>query len=610
MVEPVNQEEAIVVDTDSDFPRDLPSTANLQRLRERRERERTRSESRAKRKKRSKYVLPLRLLCLFIFSCILLRKLDRDETNPTSFSWAIVFIPLWIENLDKMINNAFNIQQAYLEGRLDREVRYDMLLPPIAKMILDFGSFITKIFLAARLDMDLLPYYQNLNTSISFTPSSSSSSSYLHNNSHHLLFPSSSPTIPLTPYRQVFLPFWICAGISTFVICWTPDRPEVRNADDTCCQKFWRQITTAAVYGGSAVLLPLLIVNKVDQVASNTSWTMVLLPIWAVLVLAGVIGFLVLPIYAICVLADSLPTDALRTRSERASAARLLFAFAYCISSTVLTLSLFLFNVTLRLEYENQEFWINNAKLGINTDSGNITRTGTTSTSPSSFTATPSLSPSPNTPSSLSPSSSTNYINNVTNAEICWPLIVGFANLFICVCFIRFGMIRRRIMDRQRARAEFEAEAFDTQQGGVEYSSVSNQFESIKHPILLFGSESTLIFKLFKSVSDIGNEMSHELETVGIFHDAATTERAIVKLTDDTNKTMQNSYTSGVTVNETKHTIVNIEGEKVIKENKFGLTKIAHKNTVNDFDQKEEQKEEKQLVNVTEMKEEAKEEAK
>ena len=282
-------------------------TVNLQRLRERRERENARLQSRANRKSRAQYVLPFRLLCYLTFAIVLLIKLNKDITSGSpSFSWALVFIPLWIEQVDKILNNGENIYQAIREGIFDREKRYDMLLPPIAKIIIDVGSIITKIVLAIRIDMNPLPFHSisfapspasfSLNDTSNNTGQSNSNSIYnnpLYDNNSNVSSLSSSsnsvstyynplyynnsnvsslssvpnPNNALPSYRQVFLPFWIAVGISTFVICWTPDRPEVRNPNDTHCQKFWRQVTTGAIYGGTALLLPLLIVNKVDEIA-------------------------------------------------------------------------------------------------------------------------------------------------------------------------------------------------------------------------------------------------------------------------------------------------------------------------------------------------------
>jgi hypothetical protein len=529
---------------DADFPRDLVAegTVNLQRLRERRERENARLQSRANRKERAQYVLPFRLLCYLTFAIVLLVKLNKDITSggSSSFSWALVFIPLWIEQVDKILNNGENVYQAIKEGIFDREKRYDMLLPPIAKIIIDVGSIITKIVLAIRIDMNPLPFH-----SISFAPSPASSlnatsnntgfpshstsiynNPLYYNNSNISSLPSTVPNSnnALPSYRQVFLPFWIAVGVSTFVICWTPDRPEVRNPNDTNCQKFWRQVTTGAIYGGTALLLPLLIVNKVDEVSSNTSWTMVFLPIWAVLVLAGVIGFIVLPIYSVCVLSDSLPTTAHHIRSERQSVARLLFAFAYSTSATVLSLSFFLYNLTLRLESENQEFWNQNARASSSSSSTlhNISLSNATllSLAPSSFSLNASSSSSLLAPR-VAPSSSGTVagpIPKVTNEQICWPLILGFSNLFVCVCYIRFVMIKHRVTNRQRAREEFEAAAFDTQQGGVRYSSSSSaQFEPIPNPIVLVGSESNLIFKVWNAALV---HVDEEKLTIGLYHEA------------------------------------------------------------------------------------------
>ena len=492
---------AIEIDTDDSFPRDLPATVNLEQLRERRDREAARSVGRAERKKRAQYVLPLRIFCYLIFSSLLLEKLDGNIST-----WLVVFIPLWLENFDKIWNNIQNIREALLEGRVDRETRFDILLPPIAKICLDIGSVVTKFFLAARIDLDPAPLSYDDDGSISSStllsnsPSSSSSSSFQLGTA-----PSSSVslTVELATYRQVFLPFWICAAIGTFIICWTPDRPEVRHADDTKCQKFWRQITTGCIYGGSAILMPLMVVNKVDGVSQNSTWTTVFVPVWGVLLLAGVIGFLVLPIYSLCVVCDALHVDSTNTRSERMSIARLLMAFAYSTSSTAVALCVFLLNLSVRLNFD--AFMLHQGQ-----------------TSASSHGNTTGLWNSSSTPSSSSSSSSPSSSNvNVTNSELCWPLILGFLNLLFCCIFVRFVMIRQRIAQRQLARQQFEAAAFDTQQGGVQYGSESRAFEPIEHPVVLVGDETRLMFQLWSAISDIGAEMTAELDgTVGLFNNS------------------------------------------------------------------------------------------
>ena len=138
-----------VVEVDTDFPRNLPATVDIQRLRQRREREAQRSEGRIARQKRKEYVLPLRIFCFIVFALLCLQKLEGNLST-----WAVVFVPLWFENMDRVYNNLININEAILESRVDREIRYDILLPPIAKIVLDIGSMLTKIFLALRIDME------------------------------------------------------------------------------------------------------------------------------------------------------------------------------------------------------------------------------------------------------------------------------------------------------------------------------------------------------------------------------------------------------------------------------------------------------------------------
>lgn len=290
---------AIEIDTDNtdNFPTNLPSTVNIERLRRRRDQETRRAAGRVARKKRSQYVLPLRILCFFLFSVLLYYKLEHSIT-----SWFVVFLPLWIENIDKVYNNGINIKEAMMESRIDRQRRYDILLPPIAKIVLDLGSIVTKILLAVRVDMESIVVPSSSSSFSNFsnftnpgnpgdthnsnTQQQSNFSNSNHSNNNNSIIPTST-TSDLPTYRTTFMPFWIACAIGTFIICWTPDRPEIRNAQDTLCQKIWRQVTTGAIYGGTAILMPLLIVNKVDGVSDNSSWTMVFLPIWAIFVLAG-----------------------------------------------------------------------------------------------------------------------------------------------------------------------------------------------------------------------------------------------------------------------------------------------------------------------------------
>ena len=525
-----------VVEVDTDFPRNLPATVDIQRLRQRREREAQRSEGRIARQKRKEYVLPLRIFCFIVFALLCLQKLEGNLST-----WAVVFVPLWFENMDRVYNNLININEAILESRVDREIRYDILLPPIAKIVLDIGSMLTKIFLALRIDMEstattLLDQHLYLSSpSPSPSPSSFSFSAPSFTAPSSSSFPvayttsSTYPPLPestLPSYRQTFLPFWIAAGLGTFIICWTPDRPEVRHPDDTYCQRFWRQVTTGAIYGGTSILMPLLVVNKVDAVTRNSSWTMVFLPVWAVFVLAGVIGFLVLPIYAICILCDSLQADGLHTRADRRSVARLLMAFAYATSSTVVTLSMFLFALTTRLQFEDAMrqaiAQMSNANMNNQVANWNVTASPSSSSSLSSLLS-PLLSPSSSSSSHLhihQPSSAPQPSSiriDVTNHDIFMPLILGLINLLVCVCYIRFVMIRQRILQRQLARQHFE-DAIDPQNGGVSYSSASDQFTKIQSPILLVRNESTMLFSTL--LVPFSAEMMEELN-IGLFHEAA-----------------------------------------------------------------------------------------
>jgi len=78
-------------------------------------------------------------------------------------------------------------------------------------------------------------------------------------------------------------------------------------------------------------------------------------------------------------------------------------------------------------------------------------------------------------------------------------------------------MIRQRILQRQLARQHFE-DAIDPQNGGVSYSSASDQFTKIQSPILLVRNESTMLFSTL--LVPFSAEMMEELN-IGLFHEAA-----------------------------------------------------------------------------------------
>ena len=72
-------------------------------------------------------------------------------------------------------------------------------------------------------------------------------------------------------------------------------------------------------------------------------------------------------------------------------------------------------------------------------------------------------------------------------------------------------MIQQRINSRLQARAQFEAAAFDTQQGGIQYG-VSNidLFEPIQDSVVLVGDTSSFIFKLWCAGEVAGEEKKEE----------------------------------------------------------------------------------------------------
>ena len=131
-----------------EFPVDLELTPERARaLRERREREAQRVHGRRRRRSQSWYVPLLRISCILAFAVLLLLKLDGDIDG-----WYGVFVPLWLDNVDKAVNHVLAMREARLEARLDRQRRDDLLLPPVSALLVVLGSFISKFFLVARLE--------------------------------------------------------------------------------------------------------------------------------------------------------------------------------------------------------------------------------------------------------------------------------------------------------------------------------------------------------------------------------------------------------------------------------------------------------------------------
>ena len=402
--------------------------------------------------------------------------------------------------------------------------------------------------------------------------------------------------------------------------------------------------------------MPLLVVNKVDGVSQNSTWTTVFLPVWGVLLLAGVIGFLVLPIYSLCVVCDALHVDSTHTRSERMSIARLLMAFAYSTSSTAVALCVFLLNLSVRLNFDASmllQGQTSTSLQGNTTGLWNSSSTPSSSSSPSSILLpicygsgdpVPAVALVPccdgttfdSMTRSCMPISSN--VANVTNSELCWPLILGFLNLLFCCIFVRFVMIRQRIAQRQLARQQFEAAAFDTQQGGVQYGSESSHFEPIEHSVVLVGDETRLMFQVWSAISSIGAEMTAELDgTVGLFHNATTNqnnnsdqkeEKSVVEQDMEESKETQKSSdveSLGVKeqrepskqhdavsaqehVSDTSATVVNINKEEKKTEEKSELTEEVIQKDQIARHESETLGEEHTTVDVMSMSEEAKEE--
>ena len=432
-----------------EFPQDMQaSPERLAALRARRDAEATRQAGRRARRSCQAYVLPLRISLLLLFATLLLERLDGDID-----SYYVVFVPLWIMNGDKIFQAAINFREGALEARLEGRRRYDLQLPAVSSMLIDSGSVLTKIFMAATLIGQL-----------DWT------------------------------YRAVFTPTWVAVSISTVLIALTPERPEVRNPRDTICAVVWRRIVTASVWCAMTILMPLLVVNKVDHV-SNTSWDVVFMPVWFILVVAGTVGVVFLPIYAIMVLLNCFRQAGLHHRSDRHSIAKLLVAFSYGIVSTVVGLGMFLDALTTRLKFE--AFTVSVATAG--SDLVNVTVSNHSSTTPA-----------PN-PANITLSNDTAFpgrdegsnlgFANMTNAQIMGPLIAVFANLFVFVLYVRFVMIRRRLRRREMARRRFEQEAFDPQGGGARnvgpsFSSEQTLFEAFVEPVFLEAHEGNVLFEV------------------------------------------------------------------------------------------------------------------
>ena len=209
----------------------------------------------------------------------MLLQLDGDID-----SYYAVFVPLWLINMDKIFQAAVNFREGTLEATLEGRPRYDLQLPAVSSIIIDFGSVLTKIFMAATL-MGQLTW----------------------------------------TYQTVFTPTWIGISISTVLIALTPERPDARNPRDTMCAIVWRRVVTAGVWCAVAILMPLLVVTKVDWI-SNRSWDTVFMPVWFVVITAGAVGAVILPIYATMALMNCFRQAGLHSRSDRQSIAKLLLA--------------------------------------------------------------------------------------------------------------------------------------------------------------------------------------------------------------------------------------------------------------------------------------------
>ena len=435
-----------------EFPEELRNTLSEDRLialRGRRDAEATRQHARQVRRSRQSYVLPFRVLLLLTFSILLLLQLKESID-----SFYVVFIPLWIINLDKILQAAINFHEGLLESRLENSRRDDLLLPAISSILIDVGSIATKVLMVSRLAGQIE-----------------------------------------WPYRTVFTPSWIAIGIATVLIGLTPERNESQLNTESPWARVCRRFITSGVWCSITVLMPLLIVNKVDRI-SNNSWSVVFMPIWFVLVTAGIAGAVVLPTYSLLILLNCFRQAGLHSRSDRRSIAKLIMAFSYGIVTTVTALSIFLNSLSRRLSDE----W----RYDPNLDSNHTDISGNSSFHHANHTQTIDMA------TGEIPSN-----REVSYESIMLPLIAGFANLFVFVVYVRFVMIMRRVRRREMARLRFEQEAFDPQGGSTGFWSASAEqtlFESIVEPVFLEADEDNLLFEIAES-NDLPVEPVEDVET-------------------------------------------------------------------------------------------------